>query len=61
MQDEDYCGHHLANDYWEPYMTPPFFTKFMYGSQKVPVTPVTTSLEWNIPSPPDFHHFNEVF
>lgn len=53
-------GHDLENDYWEKYMTPPFFRKNKYGSLKVPVTPAATTLEWSVPSPPDFHHFNEV-
>lgn len=53
-------GHDLANDYWEVLMTPPFFTKMTYGSKKTPLTPAAVSLEWSVPSPPDFHHFNEV-
>lgn len=56
--DFDAPGHDLHADYWNDFLTPPFFAKFKYGSEKVPVTPVTPSLEWNIPSPPDFHHFN---
>ncbi|KAJ3255716.1 hypothetical protein HK103_006083 [Boothiomyces macroporosus] len=52
-------GHHLSNDYWSEYLLPPFFTKVTYGSNKQPVTIATPSLEWNIPSPPDFHHFNQ--
>ncbi|KAJ3310284.1 hypothetical protein HDV04_005129 [Boothiomyces sp. JEL0838] len=52
-------GHHLSNDYWSEYLLPPFFNKVTYGSNKQPVTIATPSLEWNIPSPPDFHHFNQ--
>lgn len=51
-------GHDLAADYWADVLTPPYFQKATFGSGKVPVTPMTPSMEWNIPSPPDFHHFN---
>jgi hypothetical protein len=54
-------GHDLAADYWADQLTPPFFQQVMYGSKKTPVTPTTASLEWNVPSPPDFHHFVMVF
>lgn len=58
---EDAFGHDLPADYWEPHMTPAFFNKMTYGSIKAPRTPAAVSLEWSVPSPPDFHHFNEVF
>lgn len=53
-------GHDLEADYWVEHLTPPYFQKYTYGSQKTPATPNTVSMEWNIPSPPDFHHFNMV-
>jgi hypothetical protein len=58
--DFDAPGHGLSNDYWEDVMTPPYFRKETFGSAKQPVTPAVSSLEWSVPSPPDFHHFNEV-
>ncbi|KAI8914613.1 hypothetical protein EDD86DRAFT_199705 [Gorgonomyces haynaldii] len=58
--DFDAPGHDLPNDYWAPLLTPAFFEKMTYGSAKAPKTPAAVSLEWNIPSPPDFHHFNEI-
>lgn len=45
---------------WADVLTPPYFQKFKHGSEKTPVTPMTPSMEWNVPSPPDFHHFNMV-
>lgn len=51
-------GHDLAPDYWNEMMTPPYFQKMKFGSDYVPVTPIAPSMEWNVPSPPDFHHFN---
>ncbi|KAJ3101898.1 hypothetical protein HDU96_009845 [Phlyctochytrium bullatum] len=54
------AGHGLANDYWADVISPPFFQKRKFGSEKEVVTPATVSLEWAIPSPPDYHHFNEV-
>ncbi|RKO86668.1 hypothetical protein BDK51DRAFT_16257, partial [Blyttiomyces helicus] len=56
----DAVGHGLANDYWSEVLTPPFFEKLKFGSEKEVRTPAAVSLEWTIPSPPDFHHFNEV-
>ncbi|KAL2916221.1 Synaptotagmin-like protein 2 [Polyrhizophydium stewartii] len=53
-------GHDLANDYWQDLLTPPFFEKRVFGSLKQPRTPAATSLEWSVPSPPDFHHFHQV-
>lgn len=53
-------GHGLSNDYWEDVMTPHYFLKNTFGSSKTPVTPAAISLEWSVPSPPDFHHFNQV-
>ncbi|KAH6566205.1 hypothetical protein BASA50_003988 [Batrachochytrium salamandrivorans] len=53
-------GHDLAPDYWAEYLTPPFFEKKVYGSLKEAKTPAAVSLEWSIPSPPDFHHFHQV-
>jgi hypothetical protein len=50
-------GHDLAADYWTEHLTPPYFQKVTYGSKKTVVTPTAPSLEWNVPSPPDFHHF----
>ena len=58
--DFDAPGHDLPNDYWADQLTPAFFDKMTYGSAKVPRTPAAVSLEWSIPSPPDFHHFNEI-
>ncbi|KAJ3315520.1 hypothetical protein HDU76_002178 [Blyttiomyces sp. JEL0837] len=54
------AGHGLANDYWADVISPPFFQKYKFGSDKEVVTPATVTLEWSIPSPPDYHHFNEV-
>ncbi|KAJ3096789.1 hypothetical protein HDU97_005576 [Phlyctochytrium planicorne] len=53
-------GHNLANDYWADVITPPFFQKRKFGNEKEVVTPASVSLEWSVPSPPDYHHFNEV-
>lgn len=53
-------GHDLPNDYWQQHLTPAFFEKCTFGSYKVPKTPAAVSLEWSVPSPPDFHHFNEI-
>lgn len=57
---EDMAGHGLSADYWADVLTPPMFEKYRYGSNKEVKTPATVSLEWVIPSPPDFHHFNMV-
>ncbi|KAJ3330494.1 hypothetical protein HDU91_003565, partial [Kappamyces sp. JEL0680] len=48
----------LVEVHWADVLTPPFFQKVTHGSKRVPVTPMTPSMEWNVPSPPDFHHFN---
>ncbi|KAI9342900.1 hypothetical protein BDR26DRAFT_858956 [Obelidium mucronatum] len=57
---EHQAGHGLSADYWTDVLTPAFFQKYKYGNRKEVVTPATVSLEWNIPSPPDYHHFNEL-
>ncbi|KAJ3298956.1 hypothetical protein BCR33DRAFT_711492 [Rhizoclosmatium globosum] len=57
---EHQAGHNLAPDYWASVLTPAFFQKYKYGNRKEVVTPATVSLEWSIPSPPDYHHFNEL-
>ncbi|KAJ3054587.1 Stomatin-like protein 2, mitochondrial [Rhizophlyctis rosea] len=57
---EDAFGHGLSADYWADVLTPPFFEKKTFGSAKYVRTPATVSLEWVVPSPPDFHHFNEL-
>jgi hypothetical protein len=59
-KDPSVPGHGLSNDYWADELTPPFFEKKKYGSEYEPITPATVSLEWSIPSPPDFHHFNMI-
>jgi hypothetical protein len=56
----DVSGHGLAADYWAESLTPPFFESMKFGSAYEAPTPASTSLEWSIPSPPDYHHFNEV-
>jgi len=53
-------GHGLSPNYWEDALTPPFFDKRKFGSLRTRKTPIAVTLEWSIPSPPDFHHFNEV-
>ncbi|KAI9205888.1 uncharacterized protein BJ171DRAFT_54713 [Polychytrium aggregatum] len=50
----------LKADYWAELLSPPFFEKRTFGSEKIARTPATVSLEWCIPSPPDYHHFNQV-
>lgn len=60
VPDDDAAGHNLSADYWADVLTPPFFEKNRYGSNKEIRTPATVSLEWCIPSPPDYHHFNMV-
>ncbi|KAI9009171.1 hypothetical protein DFJ74DRAFT_687250 [Hyaloraphidium curvatum] len=50
--------HHLANDYWAQIMPPLFFTKFRYGNLREPETLATVGLEWNLPSPPEYHHYH---
>ncbi|TPX36873.1 hypothetical protein SeMB42_g00747 [Synchytrium endobioticum] len=57
---EDASGHQLSADYWADALSPPFFEKRKFGSEKEVRTPAAVSLEWCIPSPPDFHHFNMV-
>ncbi|KAJ3040410.1 hypothetical protein HDV00_010964 [Rhizophlyctis rosea] len=57
---EDHSGHNLSNDYWADVLTPPYFEKKTFGSNKTVRTPATVSLEWVIPSPPDYHHFHEL-
>ncbi|KAI8818100.1 uncharacterized protein EV422DRAFT_538734 [Fimicolochytrium jonesii] len=59
IRDADEVGHGLSADYWSEVLTPPFFEKRTFGSNKEIRTPATVSLEWCIPSPPDYHHFNE--
>lgn len=54
------AGHGLANDYWAEVLSPPFFWKAKFGNSKEVTTPAAVTLEWSVPSPPDFHHFNEV-
>ncbi|KAJ3203602.1 hypothetical protein HK099_001457, partial [Clydaea vesicula] len=58
--DENAAGHNLSNDYWADRLTPPFFEKNRFGSNKEIKTPAAVSLEWCIPSPPDYHHFNMI-
>jgi hypothetical protein len=58
--DFDTPGHDLAADYWVEQLQPSYFFKYTFGSKKQIVTPVADTLEWNIPSPPDFHHFSMV-
>lgn len=53
-------GHGLSADYWADSLPPPYFEKKKYGTANEGGTPATTTLEWCIPSPPDFHHFNMV-
>jgi hypothetical protein len=60
MPDPEAPGHNLAADYWAEHLTPPYFEKQQYGSNKIARTPAATSLEWSIPSPPDFHHFHQT-
>lgn len=50
----------LPNDYWGEVMEPMPFKRYTYGSEKMIDTPAVTSLEWAIPSPPDYHHYNMV-
>ncbi|KAJ3027506.1 UNVERIFIED_CONTAM: hypothetical protein HDU68_003694 [Siphonaria sp. JEL0065] len=57
---EHQAGHGLSADYWTDVLTPAFFQKYKYGNRKEVVTPAAVSLEWSIPSPPDYHHFNEL-
>ena len=59
-RDPTQIGHGLSNDYWADELTPPYFEKKKYGSEYEPVTPAAVSLEWSIPSPPDYHHFNMI-
>lgn len=60
LRPEDAAGHGLSADYWSEVLSPPYFEKRTFGSGKEIRTPATVSLEWAIPSPPDYHHFNEV-
>jgi hypothetical protein len=61
MRDPLAPGHNLSNDYWADHcLSPPFFEKKKYGTIKEARTPAAVSLEWSIPSPPDYHHFNMV-
>lgn len=53
-------GHNLRADYWQDVMTPPFFNKFKFGSMKEAEPANAGTLEWSIPSPPDYHHFNQL-
>ena len=53
-------GHDLSPDYWGDMLTPKFFFRNKFGSQKDVVTRTAPSWEWSIPSPPDFHHFNQL-
>ncbi|KAJ3081386.1 hypothetical protein HK102_002388 [Quaeritorhiza haematococci] len=57
---EDVAGHNLSADYWSEVLSPPFFEKYKFGSRKEAKTPAAVSLEWAVPSPPDFHHFNQL-
>jgi len=50
--------HHLSNDYWSEVMPPLFFTKYRYGNLREPETSTAGSLEWCLPSPPEFHHYH---
>lgn len=60
MRAPDAVGHGLSNDYWADALTPPYFEKLKFGGRKEDKTPATVNLVWSIPSPPDFHHFNNV-
>ena len=61
LVEPDTPGHNLSNDYWADHvLTPPFFEKRKFGSEKEARTPAAVSLEWSVPSPPDYHHFNMV-
>ncbi|KAJ1567223.1 hypothetical protein HK096_010563, partial [Nowakowskiella sp. JEL0078] len=56
----DAPGHGLSADYWSEVISPPYFQRNKFGSSKEPRTPAAVTLEWCIPSPPDYHHFNEL-
>lgn len=58
MPDFNTPGHDLKADYWSDHLSPPFFFKNTYGSSRRPQDSTVPSMEWSIPSPPDFHHFN---
>ena len=58
--EADFPGHGLGADYWSEVLSPPFFQKCKYGAAKEQIAPAAVSLEWSIPSPPDYHHFNEL-
>ncbi|KXS19107.1 hypothetical protein M427DRAFT_53091 [Gonapodya prolifera JEL478] len=50
--------HGLKPDYWADKLTPNFFTKFKFGNAREPEVVATPSVEWNLPSPPETHHFH---
>jgi len=50
--------HGLKPDYWSDKIAPSFFTKFKYGNAREPEVVATPSIEWNLPSPPEVHHFH---
>jgi hypothetical protein len=56
--DPNAPGHNLSADYWADVLPPPFFEKFKFGSRKELKAAAAVSLEWSVPSPPDYHHFN---
>ncbi|KAJ3335072.1 hypothetical protein HDU93_006561 [Gonapodya sp. JEL0774] len=50
--------HGLKADYWADKLSPNFFTKFKFGNAREPEVVATPSVEWNLPSPPETHHFH---
>lgn len=60
LPEKDAPGHNLSADYWAEVLPPPFFEKFKFGSRKELKAAAAVSLEWSIPSPPDYHHYNMV-
>lgn len=60
VNDPNVPGHAMSADYWADVLTPPFFKKFKFGTLKEYETKTGTSLDWVIPSPPEYHHFNQL-
>ncbi len=58
--DPEGRGYYLDADYWANVLSPPFFKKFTFGPRREWETPVARNLVWAIPSPPDFHHYNQI-
>lgn len=60
LRKPDQTGLGLKANYWADILEPSYFFKYSFGSEKIHRTPYSEHLDFVVPSPPDYHHFNQV-